>query len=53
MEVLKRRIWVAVFNLNSMNKVWKLIYIYIGEIHGWIYALLICGIEMIRYEMVF
>lgn len=52
-QLLKRIIWNSVFSLNDLNKVRKVQICFINEIHGWIYALLRCGFEIIRCKILF
>lgn len=52
-QLLKRIIWNSLFSLNDLNKVRKVQIYFINEIHGWIYALLRCGFEIITCKMLF
>lgn len=52
-QLLKRIIWNSVFSLNDLNKLRKVQIYFINDIHGWIYASLRCGFEIIRCKMLF
>ena len=49
---LKKRIWISEFSLNYLNRVWNDKF-FIDEIYKVIWALLICGFEMIQCKMLF
>ena len=47
-KYMTRRIWISVFSLNDLNKVWKRKLFLLIEIYKYS-----CGFEMIRYKIIF